>query len=196
LDLTPDDNDTFLVTCPQLPEVATFGEDFHEARRRGAQAIEEALAARISKGRPSVDFEWQELLRDRRYDLLTTAPVPALTLMKVKLYDAMRRAGVNRAELTRRLEWNRESVDRLFRLNHASRLDQIEAAAGALGCFMVVGVVPDPGVGGLVDPGEIAADALSLAHFAGPWPPSDPKDPRRRFTPAMHTAAETRAEPL
>jgi hypothetical protein len=27
----------------------------------------------------------------------------------------------------RRLGWNRESVDRLFRLDHASRLDQIEA---------------------------------------------------------------------
>jgi hypothetical protein len=25
--LTPDDNGTFLVTCPDLPEVATFGED-------------------------------------------------------------------------------------------------------------------------------------------------------------------------
>ena len=33
----------------------------------------------------------------------------------------------------RRLGWNRESVDRLFRLDHASRLDQIEAAFTALG---------------------------------------------------------------
>jgi antitoxin HicB len=33
----------------------------------------------------------------------------------------------------RRLSWNRESVDRLFRLDHASRLDQIEAAFKALG---------------------------------------------------------------
>jgi hypothetical protein len=29
--------------------------------------------------------------------------------------------------------WNRNSVDRLFRLDHASRLDRIEAAAGAPG---------------------------------------------------------------
>jgi antitoxin HicB len=34
----------------------------------------------------------------------------------------------------RRLGWrSRESVDRLFRLDHASRLDQIEAAFRALG---------------------------------------------------------------
>jgi antitoxin HicB len=35
---------------------------------------------------------------------------------------------MNRAELARRLDWHRESVDRLFRLDHASRVDQIEAA--------------------------------------------------------------------
>jgi hypothetical protein len=29
--------------------------------------------------------------------------------------------------------WNRESVDCLFRLDHASRLDQLEAAFNALG---------------------------------------------------------------
>jgi antitoxin HicB len=35
--------------------------------------------------------------------------------------------------LARRLHWNRESVDRLFRLDHNSRLDQLEAAFKALG---------------------------------------------------------------
>jgi antitoxin HicB len=31
------------------------------------------------------------------------------------------------------LGWNRNSVDRLFQIGHASRLDQIEVAALALG---------------------------------------------------------------
>ena len=83
--LEPDDNDTLLVTCPALPEVATFGED-------------EAGAA-----------------------------------LKVSLYRSLREAGLTRAELMRRLGWNRESVDRLFRLDRASRLDQLEAAFKALG---------------------------------------------------------------
>jgi antitoxin HicB len=59
--------------------------------------------------------------------------LPALTALKVELYWALRESRINRAELMRRLEWNRESVDRLFRLDHASRLDQIEAASRALG---------------------------------------------------------------
>jgi predicted RNase H-like HicB family nuclease len=38
--LTPDDNGTFLVTCPQLPIVATFGETEPEALRHAVDAIE------------------------------------------------------------------------------------------------------------------------------------------------------------
>jgi len=46
--LTPDDNGTILVTCPDLLEVTTFGEDDEDALQRAADAIEEALAARIA----------------------------------------------------------------------------------------------------------------------------------------------------
>jgi antitoxin HicB len=55
-----------------------------------------------------------------------------MTSLKVSLYRALRESGITRAELSRRLHWNLESVDRLFRLDHASRLEQIEAAFGAL----------------------------------------------------------------
>lgn len=48
--LTPDDNDTFLVTCPDLPEVTTFGETIEEAVHHAADAIEEAIACRIADG--------------------------------------------------------------------------------------------------------------------------------------------------
>jgi antitoxin HicB len=50
VNLTPDDG-TLLVTCPDLPEVTTFGADEDEAMARARDAIEEALAARISDGR-------------------------------------------------------------------------------------------------------------------------------------------------
>lgn len=47
--LEPDDNGTVLVTCPVLPKVTTFGDDKVDALRHGTEAVEEALAARISK---------------------------------------------------------------------------------------------------------------------------------------------------
>lgn len=48
--LTPDDNGTFLVTCPQLPIVATFGETKDDALRHAVEAIETALASMIDDG--------------------------------------------------------------------------------------------------------------------------------------------------
>jgi predicted RNase H-like HicB family nuclease len=48
--LEPDDNGTFLVTCPALPEVTTFGKNRRDVAVRAGDAIEEALAARISDG--------------------------------------------------------------------------------------------------------------------------------------------------
>ena len=120
--LTPDDNDTLLVTCPGLPEVTTFGEDEADALRHARDAIEEALAARMA--------DWRDVPRPS--DGVPRVQLPGLSGLKVELFWAMKEAGISRAELARRLSWNRESVDRLFRLDHRSRLDQMEAAFAAL----------------------------------------------------------------
>jgi antitoxin HicB len=126
-----DDNGTFLVTCPALPEVTTFGEDEREGQRRAVDAIEEALAARIADG---ADIPSPPARRG------TAVALPLMTTLKVSLYRALRETGITRAELMRRLGWNRESVDRLFRLDHSSRLDQIEAAFSALGRSITISI--------------------------------------------------------
>jgi len=115
------DNGTLLVTCPDLPEVATFGDDIAEHAR---DAIEEAIAARIYDGR---DLTAPKINRRGHAVRLS-----ALASLKVALYQQLREDEITRAELGRRLKWKRESIDRLFRLSHASRLDQIEAAFGAI----------------------------------------------------------------
>jgi antitoxin HicB len=127
--LIPDDNDTLRVEVPDLPGVNTFGETREAAMVHAVDAIETWIASLISDGldvpRP----------RSRGHLLPHEAMIflPGLTTLKTELYWAMRKAGVTRAELMRRLKWKRESVDRLFRLDHASRLDQLEAAFRALG---------------------------------------------------------------
>jgi antitoxin HicB len=117
-------NGTLLVTCTALPEVTTFGEDEADGLRRAVGAIEESLAARIADG---ADIPVPQIRRG------LAVALPLMTTLKVSLYRALREAGITRAELMRRLGWNRESADRLFRLDHSSRLDQIEAAFRALG---------------------------------------------------------------
>ncbi len=120
----PDDNGTLLVRCPQLPIVLTFGEDETGATAHAVDAIETALAHMIDSGEDIPRPDTKAGARPR---------LPLLTALKLSLYWALRDAGITRAELARRLEWNRESVDRLFRLDHRSRLEQIESALAALG---------------------------------------------------------------
>jgi antitoxin HicB len=128
--LTPDDG-TFFVTAPDFPELTSFGETREEALLYVVGALEEAIAARIahredvpapSKGR-------------------TRVTLPTQTALKTMLYQAMRRAGVNKAELARRLHCHAPQVDRLLDLNHASRMDQIDAAFAVLGQRVSVGTV-------------------------------------------------------
>ena len=52
--LAPDDRGTFLVTCRELPDLLTFGEDEDEALSMAEIAIEEAIGVRPS----SADFPY------------------------------------------------------------------------------------------------------------------------------------------
>lgn len=129
--LSPDDNGTVLVTCPDLPEVTTFGDDREEALLRAVDAIEEALAARIARREP---IKAPSAMRGHLVVL------PALTALKVELYRTVLKQGVRKAELARRLDVHAPQVDRLLDLRHDSRLEQLEAAFRVLGRRLVVGV--------------------------------------------------------
>jgi antitoxin HicB len=140
--VVPDDNDTFLVTCPDLPEVTTFGKSKEEAQQAALGAIEEAIAGRISYGEPippPVPAAENSPGRNTMF-----VKLPAMISLKLQLYIMMRQERITRAELSRRLGWHREQVDRLFRLDHRSRLDQIEAAFKALDHGLDVRVIEFP----------------------------------------------------
>jgi len=132
--LDRDDNGTLMVTCPALPEVTSFGDDESDALKHAASAIEEAISARIADGQ---DIPVPRLGKKPKH----VVTLPAMAALKVQLYNGLRAQGHTRAELMRKLKWNRESVDRLFRIDHASRLDQMEAAFGALNQCLDVRVV-------------------------------------------------------
>ena len=123
--LTPDDG-TVLVTFADVPEALTFGADKDEALLHAVDALETALSfyveARMPLPVPSKAKRGQRTVRPS-----------ALEGAKLGVYQAMTEQGIKKAELARRLGWHMPQVDRLFDLRHASRLDQIEAAARVLG---------------------------------------------------------------
>lgn len=126
-----EDDDTLLVTSPDFPELTTLGEDHDEALVRAVDALEEAVAARIHDRR--------DIPMPSPGDI--TVQLPTLTAVKVILYQGMRDQNIGKAELARRLGWHLPQVDRVLNVNHHSRLDQMDAALGAIGLRLEVASV-------------------------------------------------------
>ena len=123
----------FVVTFPDIPEAITQGEDEDEALLYAVDALESALSFYVDDRKPlpvpSKAKRGQKTVRPS-----------ALECAKLGVYQAMTEQGIKKAELARRLGWHMPQVDRLFDLRHASRFDQIEAAARALGRHVEVTV--------------------------------------------------------
>jgi antitoxin HicB len=115
----------YVVSVPELPEVVTEGDTIEEATEFAADAIEGVLAEYVK----------------RKWDIPAARPtkrgmrlirLPLLTQAKLSLYVALRGAGMRKAELARRMGVSKVQVERMLDLDHASRLEQIEAAFKAL----------------------------------------------------------------
>ena len=123
----------FVVTFPDVPEAITQGEDAEEALLYAVDALETALSfyvdARKQLPTPSKPKRGQKTVRPS-----------ALESAKLGVYQAMTAQGIRKAELARRLGWHMPQVDRLFDVRHASKFEQIEVAASALGKRLVLSV--------------------------------------------------------
>lgn len=127
------DNGSVLVTFVDVPEAITFGSDTQEALQNAVDALETGLSFYVDARKPlpipSTPAPQQRTIRPC-----------ALECAKLGVYKAMTEQGIKKAELARRLGWHMPQVDRLFDLQHASKLEQIEAAANALGKHVIVQV--------------------------------------------------------
>ncbi|TBY41613.1 type II toxin-antitoxin system HicB family antitoxin [Rhizobium leguminosarum] len=129
------DGDVWLVTSPDFEEVVSFGKTQEEACRNGRNAIEEAIAGRIADGE-DIPHPLQEPEGHGRW-----VEVPMMVYLKSAIYMLMREKQWTRADLQRALGWShREQIDRLFRLDHQTKLDAIEDAFKALGVPLRVDV--------------------------------------------------------
>jgi antitoxin HicB len=129
---TPDD-DSVLVTFPDVPEAITFGANEDEALRQAVDALETALSFYVNDHRP--------LPIPSIIDGFPTVRPSALECVKLGLYAEMLKQGVRKSELARRLHWHTPQVDHLLDLTRVSRLEQLETAFHALGKRIDVEIV-------------------------------------------------------
>ena len=133
--LEPDkESGGFVVTFPDFSWGVSQGESEDEAMEMAADALAIILKDYIERG--------AELPRPGRARSKKHRPIrlPALQSAKVELYREFVAAGLRKAELARRLGISKTNVDRLFDLDHRSRLDQIEEAFRALGKELTIDV--------------------------------------------------------
>lgn len=132
--LEPDKKRGYTVLFPDLPYGVTQGETVLECLERAREVIslvlEDIIASNQAVPRP----------RRRRGAGVYYVALPALESAKVELYELMRSNGVSRAGLARRMKLHRQQIDRLLDLDHASRLNQVEAAFAALGKRLTISV--------------------------------------------------------
>jgi antitoxin HicB len=125
--LTPDKEDGgYVVTCRDLPEAITQGDSVEDAVVEAADALEEAIAARIDDGRDIPEPSARK--RGER-----SVSVPPSMALKAAVYLAMRDAGISNSELARRLNLDEKEARRILDPHHPTKLPRIEAALTALG---------------------------------------------------------------
>lgn len=135
--LTPDDNDTFLVTSPDFPDVITFGETRQDALHYAVGAFREVIAARIHYKEPI-----PEPSRIRAKDDFITLPLQ--TEMKIRLYQSLNESGIKKADLARKLNLHRQEIDRLLDSKQSTSIGKLEAAFAALGKTLTMQVTDTP----------------------------------------------------
>ena len=123
--LTPDE-DTFLVSSRDFPELVTFGITKPEALAYAVGAFSEAIAARIAYREPipipSVAERGEHLVE-----------LPAQAAVKILLYRIMLDQGYRKSDLAERIGVHKQEMDRIFKLGHATSLPKLEKAFAALG---------------------------------------------------------------
>src|ERR1700722_14349102 len=125
VELKKDSNGTFQVIFPDVPEAHTFGDSRDGALDHAVEALETALSFYVDEGK---DLPKATAKRGR-----SIVRPSLIAEMKLGIYQLMRRAKIRKTDLARRMGVALMQIDRLLDLTHSSRIEQLEAAYGALG---------------------------------------------------------------
>ena len=123
----------FVVTCRDLPQLVTQGEDLENALTEAADAMDEVFAAYMHGG-----LTLPAPSKPRKGERLVSPP--AETMAKAALYVAMKDAGISKVQLAKRLGIDEKEVRRLLDPHYGSKLPRIAQAVEALGRRLVIGL--------------------------------------------------------
>jgi antitoxin HicB len=123
----------FVVTCRDLPELITQGEDKSDALDQASDAMDEVFAVYMKLKR-----EFPSPSKLRRGEFMV-AP-PAETVAKAALYVAMKDAGITNVQLAKQLGVDEKEVRRMLDPHYGSKLPRIVQACKLLNRRLVIGL--------------------------------------------------------
>jgi antitoxin HicB len=121
------------VFCRDLPELNSYGDDEGHALAEAVDAIESTLSIYVDQRRAIPSASAPEAGEH-------VVHLPAVTVAKIALWNAMIERGMRKADLCRLLGVHQAQGDRLVDFLHTSKMEQVEAALGALGKRLAVSV--------------------------------------------------------
>lgn len=128
-----DENPGVAVTCDDLPELNSAGDNVADALRESVDGIESALSIYVDQRRvipeASNPKPGQHVVR-----------LPAVTVAKIILWNEMMARDMRKADLCRLLGIAQTQGDRLVDFLHTSKMEAIENALAALGKRLSVSV--------------------------------------------------------
>jgi antitoxin HicB len=125
----------YVVTCRDLPQLITQGDDKKDALEQAVDAMDEVFAAYMIEG-----IHFPEPSKANRREHLVSPP--AETMAKAALYVAMRQAGISKTQLAKQLGVDEKEVRRLLDPHYGSKLPRIAQAINLLGQRLVIDLEP------------------------------------------------------
>ena len=121
-----DDTPGLAVFCRDLPEFNSYGQNEADALREAMDGIQTALSIYVDQRRAIPQASPAELGEH-------IVHLPVATVAKIELWNTMIERGMRKADLRRLLGVAQNTSDRLIDFLHASKIEALEQALGALG---------------------------------------------------------------
>ena len=132
------DGDTFVVLFDDFPHAHTNGNSRQDALAHAPDALQAAIGMLMEKNLDIPAPSRTHSSRTHRKNALLIGLPSVVASLKAELYSALRSAGIRKTELARRMGIHKQQVERLLDIDHASRIEQLEAAFSALQMRVIV----------------------------------------------------------
>ena len=116
----------YVVSCRDIPEAITQGDTIEQAMADAEGALQAAIEGRMEDG-----LDIPAPSRPKRGERMATTPIT--TALKAAVYVSMRKQGISKSELARRMRVHEKEARRMLDPHQQTKVATLERALAVLG---------------------------------------------------------------